>query len=254
MKIIAITQARTGSTRLPGKVLMEVNQKSLLQLHLERLKRSKEVKHIIVATTINPEDKAIIEIAEQQGLEYYAGSEDNVLDRYYKAALPHNPDYVVRVTSDCPLIDPKLIDAVVNFAVENKVHYASNVLIEKYFPDGQDIEVFKYSELVHAWENATLKSDKEHVTPYIRKRLTKTFPEQIKNFNGQKELGFLRMTVDEPEDFEVIKTLIESVGEDKAWEEYAYFLMNNEKIKSINSHIKRNDGYIKSISKDNENC
>ena len=167
-KIILITQARTGSTRLPGKILKEIKGKSLLEIHLERLKKCKNVSEIIVATTTNIEDELIYNKSIELGVSSYRGSEFDVLDRFYKSIENKNPDWIVRVTSDCPLIDPKLVDDVITYAIKNNKDYVTNILIE-HFPDGQDIEVFKYTALKKAWENAILNSEREHVTPYIKK-------------------------------------------------------------------------------------
>ncbi len=168
MKVLLITQARFGSTRLPGKVLKEIAGKSLLQIHLERLSKCKEVSQIIVATTDQKEDDKISDLVKNLKFFVYRGSEKDVLDRFYKAAKPYSPDFVVRVTSDCPLIDPQLVDEVIKFTNLNNADYCSNTLLE-HFPDGQDIEVFKFQALETAWNETALPSDREHVTPYIRK-------------------------------------------------------------------------------------
>ena len=166
LKTVLVTQARTGSTRLPGKVLKEVNGKTLLQIHLERLSKSSKVSEIIVATTDKEEDLIIYNQAIKWGFSASRGSELDVLDRFYQAVKDQNADWIVRVTSDCPLIDPNLLDQVISFVQEKDVDYGSNGLIE-HFPDGQDIEVFKFSALEIAWKNAELKSEREHVTPYF---------------------------------------------------------------------------------------
>lgn len=164
---ILITQARSGSTRLPGKILKEINDESLLEIHLKRLNKCKNVSKIIVATTDKPEDKVIYDNAINQSFNSFRGSESDVLDRFYQALRNEKTDWIVRVTSDCPLIDPELVDNIIDFAIEKNVDYCANILIEN-FPDGQDIEVFKFSALENAWENAELLSEREHVTPYIR--------------------------------------------------------------------------------------
>jgi spore coat polysaccharide biosynthesis protein SpsF len=150
MKIIAITQARCGSTRLPNKVLKKINGETLLSIHLSRILKSKKIDQLLVATTTEPADGAIEEVAKSMGLPYYRGSVSNVLDRYYQAAKPHHPDWVVRLTSDCPLIDAGLIDKIIDKAIELDVDYCSNTLDPTY-PDGMDAEVFKYSALEKAW-------------------------------------------------------------------------------------------------------
>jgi spore coat polysaccharide biosynthesis protein SpsF (cytidylyltransferase family) len=167
LKTVLITQARTGSTRLPDKVLMEVNQTPLLKIHLDRLKESKNVDKIIVATTNSAKDNIIEKLALDWGYEVYRGSENDVLDRFYQAVKDINTLWVVRVTSDCPLIDPLFVDKVIEVTQSNDKDYGSNV-IDETFPDGQDVEVFKFTALETAWKSAIKESEREHVTPYIR--------------------------------------------------------------------------------------
>ena len=217
-KTVLITQARSGSTRLPGKILKEINSESLLEIHLKRLNKCKNISKIIVATTDNLDDKVIYDYALDHGFSSFRGSESDVLDRFYQAVKNEKPDWIVRVTSDCPLIDSELVDSLIIFAKKNNVDYASNALIEN-FPDGQDIEVFKYSALEIAWKNAKLPSEREHVTPYIRnnsefngRRLFSAI-----NFDCPNDYSMIRMTVDEGRDFDLIKVLINDLGTDKTW-------------------------------------
>ena len=168
MNVILITQARVGSTRLPNKVLKKINGKTLLEIHIERIKKSKLIDKIIIATTTKKNDNIICDIAIKSGVFYFKGSENDVLDRFYQAVKNYKPNFIVRLTSDCPLIDPVLIDNVVQNAINLNLDYYSNTLLEC-FPDGQDIEVIKFNSLKTAWQNAKLKSEREHVTPYIRK-------------------------------------------------------------------------------------
>ena len=204
-KTIIVTQARTGSTRLPGKVLKKVNGKTLLQIHLERLKKCTKADTIIVATTVNDVDETIYAKSREWGFNASRGSEQNVLERFYEAVKDEKPDWIVRLTSDCPLLDPKLVDEVIAFAQNHDYDYVSNGLVE-HFPDGQDVEVFKFSALEVAWKNARLQSELEHVTPYIINnsdvRGGKIF--KGKNYACEKNYSHIRMTVDEPRDFELI--------------------------------------------------
>lgn len=250
MKVIAITQARIGSTRLPGKVMMKIGGKTLLDIHLERLKQSKKIDDIVVATTNEPESYKITDVAEGQGLKWYKGSMDDVLDRFYQAAKPHNPDWVIRVTSDCPLLDGEVIDAVIAKAIEGNYDYCANILVED-FPDGQDIEVFKMSSLEKAWNEATRKVEREHVTPYIRDNC---------NFNGgtlftaadypaPTNYNKVRMTIDEQADFEMMEWLITDLGLEKTWMEYTMHMLKNPD-KLVNADLIRNEGYYKSINKE----
>ncbi len=251
--IIAITQARTTSTRLPNKVLKQVEGKSLLQIHVERILQSKKINQLIVATTVNATDQAIVDLCQQIVCNVSRGSENDVLDRFYQALESQNPDYIVRLTSDCPLIDPKLIDAVIDFALKNDLDYCSNTL-DPHYPDGQDVEVFKFSALKKAWEEAIQPSEREHVTPYIWKNSTFKEGTLFKSdcFIGTKHnYGHLRMTVDEQKDFDLIEVLIQCLGIEKTWLDYAVFLENNPDIKAINTSFMRNEGYDKSIQKEN---
>ncbi len=250
IKTILITQARTGSTRLPGKVLMEIEGKSLLQIHLERLKKCATVSEIIVATTVNDEDKIIYDKAIEWGFSASRGSESDVLDRFYQAVKDKNTDWIIRVTSDCPLIDPKLVDEIMNFAQENNCDYVSNGLIEKY-PDGQDVEVFKFSCLKLAWEKAQLKSEREHVTPYIRKNSDFNHGNLFRalNFPCISDYSKIRMTVDEPVDFSLIEILISKLGTEKSWLTYTNYIIEND-LTNINDQIIRNEGLIKSLKND----
>lgn len=250
--ILAITQARTTSTRLPNKVLKQIEGKSLLEIHIERIKKSKKIDQLVVATTINSTDEPIVTLCKALDCSFSRGSETDVLDRFYQAASNFIPQYIVRLTSDCPLIDPALIDDVIEFCIANDLDYCSNTLTPHY-PDGQDIEVFRYSALRYAWEAATQISEREHVTPYIWKNSTfkkgklfksDTYTEVDKNY------GHLRMTVDEQTDFDVVEILVKQLGIDKPWLDYALLLENNPNIQNINGNIIRNEGYEKSIQND----
>ena len=250
-KTILITQARTGSTRLPGKVLKEINGKSLLQIHLNRLKKCKSVSEIIVATTTNSEDDILFNLVLKWGYNASRGSETDVLDRCYEAVKEKKADWIVRVTSDCPLIDPALVDNVIDFVQSNKKDYGSNTFIEN-FPDGQDIEVFKFSALEYAWQSAKLQSQREHVTPFIRNNSDLKGGNLFSAINYPCDFDFskIRMTVDECVDFELISILIRDLGIDKTWLEYTNYIIQNN-LTEINDSIIRNEGLLKSLKNDN---
>ena len=250
LNTILITQARTGSTRLPGKVLKEIGGKSLLQIHLDRLVNCKNVSEIIVATTVNEEDNVIFDKAIEWGYSASRGSESDVLDRFYQAVKDKSADWIVRVTSDCPLIDPELVDDVIRFAQDNNTDYCSNGFVENY-PDGQDVEVFKFSALKLAWENALLKSEREHVTPYIRNNSDFNNGNLFKaiNFPGDSDFSKIRMTVDEQRDFDLMEILIHQLGTDKTWLTYTNFIIENDLTK-VNGQIIRNEGFLKSLKND----
>jgi len=251
MKIIAITQARCGSTRLPNKVLKEIKGETLLGIHLNRILKSKKIDQLLVATTTDAADDAIEKVADDMGLPFYRGSVNNVLDRYYQAAKKHNPDWVVRLTSDCPLIDASLIDKIIDKAIELDVDYCSNTLDPTY-PDGMDTEVFKYSALEKAWHEAGLNSEREHVTPYIHKNSSFHHKSLFTSYNYANDVNYgnVRLTVDEPADFEVIKHVVENLGLDKGWKIYADYYLEDKTINELNGNITRNEGYTASLKKD----
>lgn len=251
MKILAVSQARMGSTRLPGKISKKIMNKSLLAIHIERILQSKKIDTLLIASTVNKEDDLIEGLIDPYPVLFYRGSQNDVLDRFYKATVDYKPDYVVRLTSDCPLIDPKLIDAVIEKAISENVDYCSNCFGEK-FPDGQDVEVFKFSALEKAWKESTKLSDREHVTPYIRNNSTLLGGTLFNSvaFDTNTNYNHVRLTVDEELDFLVVKEIIEHLGVDKTWEEYTSFYLNNNDINKLNKSITRNEGYIKSLNND----
>lgn len=250
IKTVLITQARTGSTRLPEKVLKEIGGKSLLQIHLERLKKCKMISEIVVATTTKQEDQVIYDKVLQWGFSASRGSESDVLDRFYQSVKDKKTDWIVRVTSDCPLIDPVLVDKVIDFVRNNNKDYGANILVEN-FPDGQDIEVFKFSALESAWKNAKLVSEREHVTPFIRNNSDFKGGSLFSAINYPCDFDYskIRMTVDESRDFELISTLINNLGTDKTWLEYTNYIIQKDLVK-INDSIIRNEGLLKSIKND----
>jgi spore coat polysaccharide biosynthesis protein SpsF (cytidylyltransferase family) len=248
--IIIVTQARIGSTRFPGKVLKALGDGTMLSTHLNRLKMSKRASNIIVATTFEVGVEEIVKIANQLKIDVYQGSTTDVLDRFYQAVYSSNPDYVVRVTSDCPLIDAALIDEVIEMVISKQLDYGSNMLIEEY-PDGQDVEVFTFKALERAWKEATLESEREHVTPYIRNNASFNSGSIFKSDNYKAPISYnhIRMTVDEPADLATIEEIIKIEGTEKDWLTYTNFILNNS-AKLNNQQITRNEGYLKSLKKE----
>ena len=226
--VIIITQARIGSTRLPSKVLKEIEGKSLLQIHLERLKKSTYGDNIIVATTFEDGVEKIIKIAKSVEVDYYQGDTNDVLDRFYNAAKGKSPDYIVRVTSDCPLLDPVLMDEIIATAINNKKDYTSNVLSHD-FPDGQDIEVFRFKALEKAWQKSLKKEDREHVTKFIIDN-SSYFQQDMfssEDIVSNKNYGDIRMTLDYIEDFECLFNLILKLGINQTWQTYTNYIIEN---------------------------
>lgn len=250
LKTLLISQARMGSSRLPGKVLKEVNSLPLLKIHLDRISNCKNVDKIIVATTTSDADDILVEKVLKWGYEVVRGSENDVLDRYFQAAKALSPEWVVRVTSDCPLIDPLMIDKIIEETIIAKKDYGSNGLNECY-PDGQDVEVFTFEALEFAWNNAVKKSDREHVTTFIRNNSDLCNGSIFKSYSLPcvGDFSKIRMTVDEELDFQLIEIIIKNLGINKTWEEYTNYIIENDLLK-INSEIKRNEGLQNSIKND----
>jgi spore coat polysaccharide biosynthesis protein SpsF len=245
VKVAAIIQARMGSTRLPGKVLKKVLGKTLLEYQIERVKRAKTIDEIIIATTTKERDDQIVQLCQQLSIPYYRGSEEDVLSRYYEAATEFSVDVVVRLTSDCPIIDPNVIDKVVEHYLENKdrYDYVSNTLTRTY-PRGLDAEVMSYEVLKRAHEEAKELVYREHVTAYIYHH-----PDQFRlcNVSNEKDESKHRWTVDTEEDFELIEKIIS-----KLYPENTYFNMDdvlklideNPTWFDINSHIEQKKLFV----------
>lgn len=251
IKKLCIVQARVGSTRLPKKVLKTINGESLLEIHLKRALQSKRISKLIVATTIENGADDIVKIAKKMGVDSFKGPVEDVLERFYLASLPEKPDYIIRLTADCPLIDPLEIDKVIDKCVGSKYDYVSNVL-EPTFPDGMDVEVFKFSALKRAYLEATLKSDREHVTSYIWKNSSVKNGKIFSSFNvkGQKDFSKYRLTIDTQEDFDLMERIIFQLGTNKRWMDYVNFIDENPELMKINAKYERNEGYKKSLKKD----
>lgn len=207
MKKAAIIQTRMCSTRLPGKVMKIIMDKPIIEHVVNRVKASKEIDDIIIATTIKKEDDIILEEAKKLNVKYFRGSENDVLSRYYYAAKENNADVVIRITSDCPLVDPKIIDKMIKTFIETskkeKIDYLSNT-IERTYPRGLDVEVFNFETLEKAFQEANMPYQREHVTPYIYENLD-VF--KIKQFKNNVDYSDYRLTLDTIEDLKVIEMI-----------------------------------------------
>jgi len=249
MNVLAIIQARVGSTRLPNKVLMPLGDKTVLEHVVNRVHKAGSIKDLIVATTTNKEDIEIVKLCSQIGVKHFCGSEEDVLDRFYQACKKTKPDNIVRITADCPIIDPFVIELVVSEHIKRGVDYTSNTL-EATYPDGQDVEVFKFSAMEKAWNNSTLMSEREHVTPYINKN-----PNLFKLYNviNNENLKDKRWTLDNKEDYDFLKKIFENLYlKNNFFGMYDVLTLLKQKpeIENINGSIKRNEGYAKSIKED----
>ena len=247
-KVTAIIQARMTSTRLPGKVLMEVIGRPLLSYQIERLHFSKRIDDIIIATTTNKEDNPIAKLAQREGLNFYRGSEDDVLDRYYQTAKKYNVKNIMRLTADCPLIDPDICDIIANVYFESGVDY---IRTGETFAEGLDCEIISFNVLTKAWQESILNAEREHVTLYILNH-----PELFKIMVKENETddSSYRVTVDEEEDFLVVKTIFENLykGNNSYFnvKEIKSYLDAHPEVYRLSSNITRNEGLLKSLQDD----
>lgn len=238
-RIICIVQARMGSSRLPGKVLKEICGRPMLDWVIRRAVRAISIQKIMVATTVSPGDDPIHDYCQSNGIACYRGSEFDVLDRYYQAALCGEADVVVRLTADCPLIDPDLIDKTVNALLAQNADFAANRLPPPYhrtYPIGLDVEVATFSALQHAWKNASESYEREHVMPYLYD------PAHGMTFvvvDHETDLGELRWTVDTPEDLEFIRQVTRKLScrDDFSWLDVLNLLDKFPELSEINSGI-----------------
>jgi spore coat polysaccharide biosynthesis protein SpsF len=238
MKVAAIIQARMGSTRLPRKVLKEVLGKSLLEYQIERVKRAKMIDEIIIATTIKEEDNPIVKLCEKLSIPYYRGSEDDVLSRYFEAAKEYKVDVIVRLTSDCPVIDSEVIDKAIRVFLTGEHDYVSNS-IERTYPRGMDTEVFSYQGLEEIHQKATKPHEREHVTPYFYQHSEKF---NLKNVFHSEDLSKYRLTVDTKEDLELIQCIIQDLYPNKhnfTLKDIKKSLEANPDLLFINSHVEQ---------------
>ena len=252
MTIYAIVQARMGSTRLPGKVLMNLADKPVLEHVIDRLNQSNYINQVIVATSDNKENEPIFRLCDSKHVLCFRGSEDDVLDRFYQACIHfgvNSNDILIRITSDCPLIDNEIVDKTIKLHLDENNDYTSNTMPCTY-PDGLDCEVFSFNILTKAWKNANLSSEREHVTLYIRNH-----PEIFKLGGLRNDVDYsdLRWTLDEKEDFILIDEIYKNL-----YNENEYFKMGDvlklletkPELKDINSFIMRNEGLEKSLKND----
>ncbi|WP_320173904.1 glycosyltransferase family protein [Maridesulfovibrio sp.] len=252
MKVTAIIQARMTSSRLPGKILMEVLGKPLLQLMIERVQQAKSIDSVVLATTTNKEDDPTVKLGESLGIEVFRGSEDDVLDRFYNAADKFGGEHIMRLTGDCPLIDPEFLDKLASFYFEGGYDYAANC-VDPTLPDGLDAEIISMESLVETHQKATRDPHREHVTLYVRDN-AEDF--KIGSWKHDTDYSQLRWTVDSREDFELVKDIIEGVAPEKQnfrMKDIIEFLKTHPEIAEINSHIKRNEGLDKSLAEEAEN-
>ncbi len=207
MKILAIIQARCNSSRFPNKIMKKFGKSESIIFQYKRIKKSKKISKIIVATSNNNKDDKLVKLLKKNKIDYFRGSEKNVLSRFYECAKKEKPDAVVRFTADCPLIDYKIIDRVIELFKSKKCEYASNITPPT-FPDGMDVEIFKMKTLIKTFKSAKTKYEKEHVTTYIQRN------KKIKkeNLYNNEDLSKIRLTLDTSQDYYKIKSLLKKIG------------------------------------------
>ncbi len=250
MKYLVLIQARCGSTRLPNKVLKDLCGKPALQRMIERVQRSKLVDEVMIVTSIEKNNLPILRLCSELGVRVGIGSEDDVLDRFYQTAKLLKPEYVIRLTADCPCFDAGLLDQAITEMRPDSDYMA---MTSESFADGLDLEIMKYSALEKAWKEANHTFEREHVTQYIVRH-----PDKFKLQNFESPIGYFgnhRWTVDEPEDFEVVHHIYKHFMESDKGDQFTYkdvleFMEAHPEIKNINQKYTRNEGLEKSIKED----
>ena len=250
MKYLVLIQARCGSTRLPNKVLKDLCGKPALQRMIERVQRSKLVDEVMIVTSIEKNNLPILKLCSELGVRVGVGSENDVLDRFYQTSKLLKPEYVIRLTADCPCFDAGLLDQAIR---EMKPDSDYMAMTSESFADGLDLEIMKFSALEKAWKEANHSFEREHVTQYIVRH-----PEMFKLQNFESPIGYFgnhRWTVDEPEDFEVVHHIYEyflktNKGDQFTFKDILEFMEAHPEIKRINQKYTRNEGLEKSIKED----
>ncbi|MDT8899083.1 glycosyltransferase family protein [Thermanaerothrix sp. 4228-RoL] len=237
--IVAILQARMSSSRLPGKVLLDLAGRPVLAWGVERARRSRFVDRVIVATTTEAADDPIVAFCQARGYPWWRGHPYDVLDRFYQAARHFQADIIVRLTADCPLIDPELIDATVEALLQQGADFAANRLPPPWrrtYPIGLDVEVCTFNALERAWREATAPHQREHVMPYLYE-VEGRFHTVI--LNAEADYGQVRWTVDTPQDLEVVRKLVALLGErdDFNWREALAVWQAHPELAALNAQI-----------------
>ena len=247
-KVTCIIQARTRSERLPNKVLKEIENLPMICHIINRVKKAKNIDQIILATSNTDTDKILLDIAKKFKIIGFAGDEKDVLDRFYNAAITYAANPIVRITGDCPLVDPILLDKMVEFYQANDYDYMSNT-IERTFPDGLDIEIFSSEILKISNKEAKWLSEREHVTPYILKNQNDF---RIYNYKNKQNLSNLRWCVDEEDDLIMIRKIFQEMRPNQFFstDDALKIILKRPDISKINSGIMTNEGYEKSLKND----
>ena len=240
MRTGVIIQTRMGSTRLPGKVMLDICGKTVIEHIIERLKQMRRIDEIIIATTTKLQDDIIVEQAMKNGIEYYRGSEDNVLARYYFTAKANSLDVILRITSDCPLIDPHICDNIIRYYCDSKydiVTNASQDLKQRTYPRGLDCECFSFGALEEAFLKADKNYQKEHVTPYIYENSKSIF-----YYKNSKDFSIYRWTLDTIEDYQMITAIYKEFYKGKHdfyFEDIIKFLEKHPEVHELNMGVEQ---------------
>ncbi len=247
-KISVLIQTRTGSSRLQNKVLKTIEGKPTIWHVINRVKQIDSVEQIALITTKKPEDEILLKIAEENGIIGFAGNELDVLDRHFQCAKEIKADPIIRITSDCPLIDPILSEKSLQYYLSNKYDFVSNTITPT-FPDGLDTEIFSYGALEKAACEAKLPSEREHVTPYFTKHPEKF---KISNYANDSDLSNLRFTLDREQDLIFIREIYSRMKPKTIFsmDEFLKIFSSNPKLLEINQGIQRNEGHLSSLDKD----
>ena len=239
-KIIAIVQARLTSSRFPNKIIEKIDNKTLINILIDRLKKSSFIGNIVLAIPKNKKNEILNKVLKKD-IKIFKGKENDVLDRYYKAAKKYKADIIIRICGDCPLIDPKVIDKIIKYYLNNNFDYVSNT-IKPTYPDGLDVEVFNFETLKKTWKEAKSKQDREHVTKFMLKKSKFT----KKNISYNNDLSNLRLTIDEKIDLVQIKKIYNKLKKTKLFgiREINALYKKEPRIFDLNKNIKRNEGSV----------
>jgi spore coat polysaccharide biosynthesis protein SpsF len=237
-RTVIIIQARLGSTRLPNKVLKDLCGRPVLWHVVNRVKQAKRISEIIIATTTLPEDDTIEKFCQDNGIKFYRGSSENVLSRYFETAKKYNAETVIRITSDCPVIDPVLLDSMIEEYFKSGADYMSNSLVRT-FPRGLDVEIFSFALLEKAYREASKQYELEHVTPYIYQH-----PElfKLKNYANDADFSFHRWTLDTDEDYKLISEIYNELYPANnlfLWKDILKLFEMRPELIEINKHIEQ---------------
>ncbi len=247
MRVLCVIQARMNSSRLPGKVILPFAGSSIIECIYERVKRSKRVNDVLVGTSIESSDNSLVKLLEEKNINYFRGSLDNVLNRFASISKEYNPDFLVRITGDCPLIDPDIIDICVENCVGGKYDYFR--LLEPY-PDGLDVDIFKSSAITIANEKAKKISEREHIGQYFLNNPNDFLLGGINLFETRHQE--IRITLDEEEDYKLLKELEKNLDDIQSikYEKLLSYILDNKSLLLINKNIIRNEGLKKSQAKE----